>query len=153
MENRHQISVFPLHVKLGDSIYQFYFTLKSDEPHSTKAACERHNLTKIITLPWPGGTYLGREYLPWRGIPALVKGRYPPPSRETEQHSKYLLRGGRYASCVHAGEPSCCKYVIQVVISTAWCIEIFEQVSIGMLTRAHDSYMYLLKKKTNILKY
>ena len=33
---------------------------------------------------------------------------YPPPSRqETEQHSEHLLRGGRYASCVHAGGLFC----------------------------------------------
>ena len=30
---------------------------------------------------------------------------YPPPHQE--QHSVYLLRGGRYASCVHAGGLSC----------------------------------------------
>ena len=26
----------------------------------------------------------------------------PPPHQETEQQSEHLLRGGRYASCVHA---------------------------------------------------
>ena len=31
----------------------------------------------------------------------------PPP--ETEQQSKHLLRGGRYASCSHAGGLSCCQ--------------------------------------------
>ena len=31
----------------------------------------------------------------------------PPPHQETEQHSDHLLRGGRYASCVHAGGLSC----------------------------------------------
>ena len=30
-----------------------------------------------------------------------------PPCQETEQHSEHLLRGGRYASCVHAGGLSC----------------------------------------------
>ena len=34
----------------------------------------------------------------------------PPPNQETEQQSEHLLRGGRYASCVHAGELSCCAY-------------------------------------------
>ena len=35
--------------------------------------------------------------------PGWGGGVYPHP----EQHSVYLLRGGRYASCVHAGELSC----------------------------------------------
>ena len=37
---------------------------------------------------------------------SLCQG-YPPPIQETEQHSEHLLRGGRYASCVHAGGLSC----------------------------------------------
>ena len=32
-----------------------------------------------------------------------------PPCQETDQHSKHLLCGGRYASCVHAGGLSCSK--------------------------------------------
>ena len=32
---------------------------------------------------------------------------YPLPCQKTEQHSKHLLRSGRYASCVHAGGLSC----------------------------------------------
>ena len=35
------------------------------------------------------------------GYPQLGQGYTPLP--ETEQQSEYLLRGGRYASCVHAG--------------------------------------------------
>ena len=31
----------------------------------------------------------------------------PPPTHETEQHSKHLLRGGRCVSCVHTGGISC----------------------------------------------
>ena len=80
-----------------------------------------------------GDTYLGQGvptlhggYLSWMGIPTLNgrgtylgqgvltldKGRYPLSKvgtlpRETEQQSEYLLRGGRYASCVHAGGLSC----------------------------------------------
>ena len=60
-----------------------------------------------------GGTYLPRSgqggYLPsqvW-GVPTWVpphQVRYPPPP---EQHGVHLLRGGRYASCVHAGGLSC----------------------------------------------
>ena len=36
----------------------------------------------------------------WMGLP-------PPTGQETEQHSKHLLRGGRYTSCIHAGGLSC----------------------------------------------
>ena len=69
-----------------------------------------------ITFPGGGGYYLPRQgvlpsqtggyYLPRQGVlPSQVGGTtfpgrgYPLP----EQHSVYLLRGGRYASCVHAG--------------------------------------------------
>ena len=62
---------------------------------------------------------------PDRGVPPSQDGGYPlpmrldegtcpieldggtPSSRETEQHSRYLLRGKRYAACVHAGGLSC----------------------------------------------
>ena len=41
------------------------------------------------------------------GIPYQVRtGGYPPPPR-TGQHMEYLIRRGRYASCVHAGGLSC----------------------------------------------
>ena len=59
---------------------------------------------------WMGGGY---------SIPGL-DGGYPipgldggtpllgtPPNQETDQQSKHLLRGGRCASCVHAGGLSC----------------------------------------------
>ena len=64
--------------------------------------------------PGPGGGYP----LAGRGTPPTRQGYsptqvqvggypgYPPPGRGTpppDQHSVYLLRGGRYASCVHAG--------------------------------------------------
>ena len=60
--------------------------------------------------PWPrhlpparsdggGGT---PRYLP----PLPGQGTYPPPPR-TGQHMEYLIRRGRHASCVHAGELSC----------------------------------------------
>ena len=38
------------------------------------------------------------------GYPPVGTGwGYPPPPKKTEQQSEYLLCGGRYASCVHAG--------------------------------------------------
>ena len=33
-------------------------------------------------------------------------------SAKIAQHRKYLLHGGRYASCVHAGGLSCCLYFL-----------------------------------------
>ena len=52
----------------------------------------------------------------WAGTPCLGGGGYPmsgggypisPPPHCAEQHSEHLLRGGRCASCVHAGGLSC----------------------------------------------
>ena len=59
----------------------------------------------------------GRYYLPRQGgttsrqggttsqvgVPPSQAGGYPLP----EQHSMYLLHGGQYASCIHAGGLSC----------------------------------------------
>ena len=49
--------------------------------------------------PGRGGPCLG---YPWQGCP--TRGTTPP---RQEQHSVYLLRGGRYASCIRAGGLSC----------------------------------------------
>ena len=53
---------------------------------------------------------LGRMGVPpcwdWMGVPPP-----PPPNQETEQQSKHLLRGGRYASWIHAGGLSWLKKV------------------------------------------
>ena len=69
--------------------------------------------------PFPGRgippSQAGGYHLPRQGYPHLAPfpgggtlprwGGYIPP----EQHSMYLLRGGRYASCVHAGGLSCVR--------------------------------------------
>ena len=64
-------------------------------------------------LPWPGGggvPQLGGTYLDGDTFQVKVctplpsQGRYP---QETEQHSEFLLRRGRYASCVYAGGLIC----------------------------------------------
>ena len=46
---------------------------------------------------------------------------------------------------------SICKGILQVVISTG-VLKIFAQVSISKLTQVHNSYLYLLKEKTNTSK-
>ena len=46
-------------------------------------------------LPWPGG-------VPWPGVVPWPGGR-----TQLGQHREYLLHGGRYASCVHAGGLPC----------------------------------------------
>ena len=59
------------------------------------------------------GGYPGRG-VPWQGYPGQV-----PPNRvrmgggtQLGQHREYLLHGGRYASCVHAGGLSCFVLVL-----------------------------------------
>ena len=58
-----------------------------------------------VTLPggYPGGGYPGGGY-PGRGLPC--RG-----GTQLGQHREYLLHGGRYASCVHAGGLSCYQNV------------------------------------------
>ena len=50
-------------------------------------------------VPWPGGTLAGG--VPGQGVPC------PGGGTQLGQHREYLLHGGRYASCVHAGGLSC----------------------------------------------
>ena len=64
-------------------------------------------------VPWLGGTLVGGY--PGRGYPGGYPGRggtlaggYPGwGGTQLGQHREYLLHGGRYASCVHAGGLSC----------------------------------------------
>ena len=42
---------------------------------------------------------------PWPGQDGVL----PPPPPRTERQSEHLLRGARYASCIHAGGLSCLK--------------------------------------------
>ena len=77
------------------------------------------------------GTYPGPSPLPTHPTPAKV-GTPPPspakvgippskvstiPSWKTDQHSEYLLLGGRYASYVHAGGLSCSKIILLCLVS------------------------------------
>ena len=54
-------------------------------------------------VPWPEG-YPGQG-VPWQGG-TLLGGT------QLGQHREYLLHGGRYASCVHAGGLSCFLYIL-----------------------------------------
>ena len=77
---------------------------------------------------WMGGTPISRMGYPPIGrmdgggtLPPISRMGYPPPKSQVrtaggggwyhqpEQHNVYLLRGGLYASCVHAGGLSCIK--------------------------------------------
>ena len=44
----------------------------------------------------------------------LDGGTAPPPRQETDQHSEDLLRGGQYASCIHAGGLSCFSFYFAI---------------------------------------
>ena len=59
--------------------------------------------------PRPGQDRMGYTPLPGMGYPRPVRSGWgTPPSSRTEQQSEHLLRGWRYASCVHAEGLSCC---------------------------------------------
>ena len=75
-------------------------------------------------VPQPGGHLPGVPPQPGedRGVPQ-PEGAPPPPG--TGQHMEYLISGGRYASCVHAGGLSC-----------FYCMEIDE---IGLLMKRSSS--------------
>ena len=60
---------------------------------------------------YPVGGYPGRGYPGW-GVPCWggypARGGYPGRGgTQLGQHREYLLHGGQYASCVHAGGLSC----------------------------------------------
>ena len=57
----------------------------------------------IRGAPWPGQDGGGPQ--PGGTRP----GYHPHPPPRTGQHMEYLISGGRYASCVHAGGLSCCR--------------------------------------------
>ena len=68
--------------------------------------------------PWPGLDGGGVPRVPpgqvWMGYPlSQVWMGYPPPT----QDSKHLIRGGRYASCVHAGGLSCYYLGLEILLN------------------------------------
>ena len=65
-------------------------------------------------LPWPGQDARSGQGVPEDGVPPdqgwgtlLARDGVTPPHPEIGQQSEYLLRDGRYASCVHAAVLSC----------------------------------------------
>ena len=66
-------------------------------------------------VPCQGGGYPARVrgWVPCQGVPCwggtLPGGTLPGGGTQLGQHREYLLHGGRYASCVHAGGLSCCQ--------------------------------------------
>ena len=67
-------------------------------------------------VPWLGG-YPGWG-VPWPG------GTLPGGGTQLGQHREYLLHGGRYASCVHAGGLSCFTWVGIVFLQTFLTISV-----------------------------
>ena len=77
-------------------------------------------------VPHPSGTPLTRSG--WVPPPPRPGTGYPPPDlglgtpldlgwgTPPPQHSEHLIRGGRYASCVHAGGLSCYDIILQMAI-------------------------------------
>ena len=62
-------------------------------------------------IPWLGGGTLARGGTLVGGLP------WPGGGTQLGQHREYLLHGGRYASCVHAGGLSCFIPFTQFTIS------------------------------------
>ena len=60
----------------------------------------------------------------WMGTPPQVRIRWDitlqPPPQPQEQQGEYLLRGGRYASCVHAGGLSCYNMHLLFLVDLLW---------------------------------
>ena len=62
---------------------------------------------------YPSPRFFCRYPQPGRGTPGPGQDGVPP-RLQTGQQSEHLLRGGRYGSCVHAGQLSCLGRNMQV---------------------------------------
>ena len=77
---------------------------RGEVPHSRSRQGGGYPIQQTGGVPHPG---LSGVPPPWDEVPPL-------PNQKTEQHSEHLLRGGRYASCVHAGGLSCFNIPLSV---------------------------------------
>ena len=89
-------------------------------------------------VPWPEGGYPGWRGVPWPGgVPWLGgvpwPGGYPGQGgTQLGQHREYLLHGGRYASCIHAGGLSCYLYEYQINWFQLTVVKVFRNELITM---------------------
>ena len=84
-------------------------------PHPSQVQGQDGGYPRVPPCP---GLDVGAPYQDWMGFPLSRTGCGYPPIQDwmgyprpcpppSEQHSEHLLRGGRYAFCVHAGRLSC----------------------------------------------
>ena len=92
-------------------------------------------------VPWPGG-------VPWRGGSTLARGGtlaggapWPGGGTQLGQHREYLLHGGRYASCVHAGGLSCLIHIFRSKINQ-------NLVIYGLLNSSAHPHVFFLSHLT-----
>ena len=96
---------------------------------------------------WMGGT-LARDgvppvqvrYPPSRDGVSLARDRVPP---RIGQQMDYLIRGGQYASCVHAGGLLCSRLKLQ--IGTVWIIT---EILFFQLLRSDNIVLQIISKRS-----
>ena len=83
-------------------------------------------------IPGLGGGTPSKDWIPHPvsdGVPPYPGLDGVPPIRR-QQHSEQLLRGGRYASCVHAGGLSCFEIGFNSIKSFhRSCLEMFSEIT------------------------
>ena len=93
--------------------------------------------TLAVGVPWPGG------YPGWGGT---LAGGVPCwwGCTQLGQHREYLLHGGRYASCVHAGGLSCvCKLWAHRILFT-WGPQMCPACSILYIHKFPQKYLMII---------
>ena len=79
--------------------------------------CQGHTLLggTLAGVPYPGVPLVGGTL--WGTLPGGYPAQGVPCQGGTQlgHHREYLLHGGRYASCVHAGGLSCYKNILQIL--------------------------------------
>ena len=91
---------------------------------------------------WWGGCTLG--YPPaqdWMGVPPPIMTGWGTPPLGRQQHSKHLLRGGRYASFVHTGGLSCYILYLPVFLGN-YCTKNEQQLISSYFTQVRHFRPY-----------